>query len=150
MEANFKVILSAIGVAALLALPTTTKAQGTVTAIRNVPAAGSIPPANDLGHSLTLSTACHTPQVLVEFENFESGDITLNYFYSDGTTVNASGLVVGPSPQPGFQVLFENKRIEGQFIVAHAGGNTTVNLHAFDGGTFCEIQGTAQFGPIGP
>jgi hypothetical protein len=150
MKANFKVILSAIGVAALLAFPTTTKAQGTVTAIRNVPAAGTIPPFNDLGHGLRLSTACHTPQVLVEFENFESGDVTLNFLYSDGTIVTATGTVLPPNPLPGFQVLFENKRIEGQFIIAHDGGNTTVNLHAFDGGTFCEIQGTAQFGPIGP
>ena len=29
-------------------------------------------------------------------------------------------------------------------------GNTTVNLHAFDGTTFCEVRGTAVFAPNGP
>jgi len=35
--------------------------------------------------------------------------------------------------------------IEGQFIFANSAGDTTVSLHAFDGSTFCETQGTAQF-----
>jgi hypothetical protein len=82
--------------------------------------------------------------------NVGSGDATLNFIFSDGTTVHASGLVLHPPPQIGFDVPFNNKRIEGQFIFANNRGNTTVSLHAFDGGTFCETQGTAQFGPIGP
>jgi hypothetical protein len=150
MKTNLKVIPLAMGLAALLALPTTTKAQGTVTAIRNVPTAGgTVALANDLGHGLQLSNACHTGHTLVEFENLGTGNATLNYLYSDGTTVHASGVVLRPDPQPGFQVQFQNKRIEGQFIIANDAGNTTVNLHAFDGGTFCEIQGTVQFGPWG-
>ena len=149
MKANFKVILPAISVAALLVFLAMTKAQaaGTVTALRNVPSAGD-DIGIDAGNGLWLEIACHTPQVLIEFQNRGSGDATFNFFYSDGTTVNASGAVVSPLPQPGFQVLFDNKRIEGQFIFANDAGNTTVSLHAFDGGTFCEIQGTLQFGPI--
>lgn len=152
MKANSKVILPAIGVAALLAFPAMTKAQslGTVTAIRAVPSAGDIV-ANDAGHGLTVVTVCHDGgQVKIEFQNLGSGDATLNFLFSDGTTVTASGLVLRPNPQPGFDALFNNKRIEGQFIFANDAGNTTVSLHAFDGGTFCETQGTAQFGPIGP
>jgi hypothetical protein len=146
MKANFKVILSAIGVAALLAFPAMTKAQaaGSVTIIRAVPTAGNIV-ANAIGPGLQLVTACHDGgSVLVEFQNLGSGDATLNFFFSDGTTVHASGLVLRPNPQPGFDVPFNNKRIEGQFIIANSTGNVTVNLHAFDGGTFCEIQGTAS------
>jgi hypothetical protein len=49
-----------------------------------------------------------------------------------------------------FSVVFNSKRIEGQFIFANSAGNTTVALHAFDGGTFCEIRGTALFAPNPP
>jgi hypothetical protein len=45
---------------------------------------------------------------------------------------------------------FIGVQIEGQFIFANNEGNTTVNLHAFDGTTFCEVRGTAVFAPNGP
>ena len=72
MKKNLKVILSAIGVAALLAFPTMTKAQypggfqnpvypptpqPTITAITSTPAANSVVPL-DLGHGLVLTTVC--------------------------------------------------------------------------------------------
>jgi hypothetical protein len=153
MKANFKVILPAIGVAALLAFPAITKAQaaGTVTVIRQFKFAGepTFPVFSQNG--MLVQTVCHDGgMVKIEFVNVGSGDATLNFIFSDGTTVHASGLVVRPNPQPGFDVPFNNKRIEGQFIFANNAGNTTVSLHAFDGGTFCETQGTAQFGPVGP
>ena len=153
MKAKFKVILSAIGVAALLAFPAMTKAQaaGTVTVIRFFKLAGEPIAPIFSQHGLAVGTVCHDGgQVEIVFVNVGSGDATLNFIFSDGTTVHASGLVVRPNPQPGFLVPFNNKRIEGQFIFANNAGNTTVSLHAFDGGTFCETQGTAQFGPIGP
>ena len=45
---------------------------------------------------------------------------------------------------------FIGVQIEGQFIFANNEGNTTVNLHAFDGTSFCEVRGTAVFAPNGP
>jgi hypothetical protein len=42
---------------------------------------------------------------------------------------------------------FIGVQIEGQFIFANNEGKTTVNLHAFDGNTFCEVRGTAVFAP---
>jgi hypothetical protein len=167
MKANLKVILPAIGVAALLAFPAMTKAQlgfqnpvfvpptppPTITTITSNPAANSVVPT-DLGHGLVLLTVCRDggqPNSLVEmvFHNNGIDTATLNFLFSDGTKVTASGLVLKPTLGPNvgneFSIMFNNKRIEGQFIFANSAGNTTVNLHTFDGGSFCEIRGTALF-----
>ena len=40
-------------------------------------------------------------------------------------------------------------RSRGSLIFANNERNTTVNLHAFDGTTFCEVRGTAVFAPNG-
>jgi hypothetical protein len=172
MKRNLKVILSAIGVAALLAFPAMTKAQllglpnplfpptpaPTITAITSTPAANSVVPM-DLGHGLVLVTVCRDggqPNSLVEmvFHNSGIDRATLNFLFSDGTTVTASGLILNPTIGPNvgndFPIIFNSKRIEGQFIFANSAGNTTVNLHTFDGGTFCEIRGTALFAPNPP
>jgi len=77
------------------------------------------------------------------FHNSGAELATLNYLFSDGTTVTANGLVLQPLYGE-FQAIYNFKRIEGQFISANGVGNTTVNLHAFGGGTFCEIRGTAE------
>jgi hypothetical protein len=160
MRTNLKAILSAIGVAALLAFPTMTKAQsvtviqsipaaGTVTAITAVPAAGTNV-FTSVGHGLQVGTICHDGgNVLIAFQNIGSDAATLNFLFSDGTTVTANGLVLAPELGE-FDAIFNNKRIEGQFIFANDAGNTTVSLHAFDGTTFCETRGTAQFGPNPP
>jgi hypothetical protein len=162
MKANFKVILSAIGAAALLAFPTTTKAQqliirppttpppGTVTAITATPTTNNTV-FTDVGHGLTVITVCRdggqfNSPVLIGFHNSGSDTATLNFLFSDGTTVTADGQAL-QALYGEFQVFFNNKRIEGQFIFANGAGNTTVNLHAFDGGTFCETRGTVLFGP---
>ena len=55
--------------------------------------------------------------------------------------MNAYGLVVRAGYEQDF--WFIDVQIEGQFIFANNEGNTTVNLHAFDGTTFCEVRGTA-------
>jgi hypothetical protein len=116
-----------------------------VMAISALPSAGNNV-FEDLGHGLQVTTVCHDGgQVSIQFQNLRGAQATLNWLYSDGTTVNASGLVV---PANGAQAFpFVGKRLEGQFIWANADGVTTVSLHAFDGGTFCETKGTAQFGP---
>jgi hypothetical protein len=96
-----------------------------------------------------VATVCHDGgAVLIAFQNIGSERATLNFLFSDGTTVTASGLILAPGRE--FQALYNNKRIEGQFIFANTAGNTTVSLHAFDGGIFCETRGTVQFGPNPP
>ena len=90
----------------------------------------------------------------MDFRNSGIDMATLNFLFSDGTTVTASGLILTPTIGPNvgneFQAIFNIKRIEGQFIFANSAGNTTVNLHTFDGGAFCEIRGTALFAPNPP
>jgi hypothetical protein len=109
----------------------------------------------DLGHGLMLVTVCRdggqpNSPVLIGLHNIGSDTATINFLFSDGgTTVTASGQVL-QALFGEFQALYNNKRIEGQFIFANSVGNTTVNLHAFDGGTFCEIRGTAVFAPNPP
>ena len=142
MKTNLKLILAAVGIFASLA--SSAMAQP-VTSIRAVPTAGSNNFQN-LGHGLQIATVCHDGgQVKIVFQNIGSDFATLNWLYSDGTAVNASGVVVRPGGE--FDFRFLGKRIEGQFIFANSAGDTTVSLHAFDGSTFCETQGTAQFGP---
>jgi hypothetical protein len=171
MKTDMRVFLSAMGVAALLAFPDMTKAQvafqnpifpptpaPTITAITSTPAANTVVPI-DLGHGLVLTAVCRdggqpNSPVLMDFRNSGIDRATLNFLFSDGTTVTASGLILNPTigPQVGneFQAIFNFKRIEGQFIFANSAGNTTVNLHTFDGGSFCEIRGTALFAPNPP
>jgi hypothetical protein len=171
MKASSNVILLAIGVGALLAFPASMYAQQvfqnpvfpptpapTITAITTTPAANNVVPM-DLGHGLVLTTVCRdggqpNSPVLMVFRNNGIDKATLNFLFSDGTTVTASGLILNPTIGPNvgndFQVMFNNKRIEGQFIFANSAGNTTVNLHTFDTGMFCEIRGTALFAPNPP
>ena len=117
-----------------------------VKAITATPTAGNNVFQN-LGHGLQVATVCHDGgQVKIAFQNIGSASATLNWFYSDGTAVNAAGAVLAASTgEQDFSFL--GKRLEGQFIFANGDGNTTVSLHAFDGTTFCETRGTAQFGP---
>jgi hypothetical protein len=37
--------------------------------------------------------------------------------------------------------------LEGQWIFSGGGAVTTVNLHAFNGGSSCEVRGTAEWAP---
>lgn len=93
---------------------------------------------------LEVVVVCHlSGQTEIAFHNIGT-PATLNWLYSDGgTTVNASGNVIPNSGSQEFS--FAGKRLEGQFIFAGENGVTTVNLHAFDGGTSCEVRGTAMF-----
>ena len=62
-----------------------------------------------------------------------------------------ANLVIGggttpPSLASGGEKVFDfaGKRLEGQFIFAVGTTVITVNLHAFDGGSSCEVRGTAE------
>jgi hypothetical protein len=99
--------------------------------------------------SLFLVVSCHDSGLTqVGFYNNTAQAATLNWFYSDGTTVHASGSSLGDSNSNGHQSFdFGGARLEGQFILASDVGITTIKLHAFDGGTFCEVRGYTDFGP---
>jgi hypothetical protein len=149
-------------IALLVALSGPASAQS-ITAITAIPQAGNNIFKN-LGHGLQVATICHDGgQVKIAFQNLGSDDATLNWWYgmhpykaqptgtspgqvnASGVGVNAYGLVVRAGYEQDF--WFIGVQIEGQFIFANNEGNTTVNLHAFDGTTFCEVRGTAVFAP---
>jgi hypothetical protein len=91
-----------------------------------------------------VGVGCNVPGTFVAFVNTGASAGTLNWIYSDGTGVSASGvsLVAGSGE---VDLSFQNARIEGQFTFANAAGVETINLHAFDGeGGGCEIRGTAE------
>jgi len=145
LESSLGQVPSAANADELGGLPASAYQQ--VQAIRAVPNAGNNV-FTDLGHGLHVATVCHDGgQVEMVFQNVGSGAATLNFLYSDGTSLIASGLVL-PAGTGEYDAAFLGKRIEGQFIFASSAGNTTVNLHAFDGGTFCETQGTAEFAAV--
>ena len=55
------------------------------------------------------------------------------------STVNATGNV-------SINFVYAN-RLEGQWNFSGGGAVTTVNLHAFNGGSSCEVRGTAEWAP---
>lgn len=87
---------------------------------------------------------------VVRFFNNGSQPGTLNWIFSQGgttSTVNATGNVINPYPAS-IDFVYAN-RLEGQWIFSGGGAVTTVNLHAFNGGTSCEIRGTAVVAATG-
>lgn len=94
---------------------------------------------------LHIGAGCDLPATFIAIVNTGPTAATLNWIYSDGTSVHASGTSLGASG--GEQDLgFDNARIEGQFVFANGDGVTTINIHTFDaepGG--CEIRGTIEF-----
>jgi hypothetical protein len=100
----------------------------------------------NVGPGLTIGVGCNGGETGdltdVIFYNNSPGGVTLNWLYSDGTTVHASGTAIQSGHYDVFG--FNNKRLEGQWIFNASNAEITVNLHAFDGGSFCEITGTAE------
>jgi hypothetical protein len=97
------------------------------------------------GFDISLGTWCNLAAPPATMFYFYSRDpATISWFYSTGTTLYAGGDVV-----PGGNVLkefgFDDKRLEGQFIFAQGNHVVTFKLHGYDGGTFCEIRGTATY-----
>jgi hypothetical protein len=98
------------------------------------------------GAQALVDTQCHIAgQTSVRFFNAGDAAMTVNWFYSTGTVVGASGVSLAPGAHQDF--VFTGARVEGQFIASSPAGETTVNLHAYDGGTFCEANGTAELAP---
>lgn len=116
-----------------------------VQAIIMSPAAGENV-ARNLGNGLQLLTICHDAgQVKMAFQNLGASSANLNWFYGDLEAARASGVTVPASSEQQFSFLAPTlKRIEGQFIWSVGNAVMTVNLHAFDGTTFCEVRGTAE------
>ena len=102
--------------------------------------------AEDLGNELQLLTVCHDGiQVAMHFQNLGSTAATLNWFYGDAEAAHASGVNMNGGTEQAFSFVNTGpKRIEGQFIYSLPGAIMTINLHAFDGGTFCEVRGTVE------
>jgi cytoskeletal protein RodZ len=122
--------------------------EGDVTCTSPVQAISATPPAGEnhfqsLGNGLQLATICHDGgQVEMAFQNVGAAAANLNWLYGNGSTVSASGVTVASSTEQDFSFL--SARIEGQFIWSVGNTVMTVNLHAFDGTTFCEVRGTAE------
>jgi hypothetical protein len=113
-----------------------------VTPIVNTPSAGE-DFATTLPAGLQLLTICHDGiQVKMAFQNLSGSGATLNWFYGDGSSTSASGVSVGAGGEQQFS--FSGARLEGQFIWSVGTQVVTVNLHAFDGTSFCEVRGTAE------
>jgi hypothetical protein len=97
--------------------------------------------------NLAIGINCNHGATLVAFGNGSGSAATLNWIYSNAAgTISATGAVLGTSPPSNEQdFLFDEDRIEGQFVFADATSVTTINLHVSDanaGG--CEIRGTAE------
>jgi hypothetical protein len=102
--------------------------------------AGTIQISSSPGNLLNIVLTCHFGgKVTVGIKNITSADGTLNWFYSDGTTVNASGTLI-PASGAIQEFSFAGKRIEGQFIAAASGMVNTIKIHALDFGGACEYQ----------
>ncbi len=110
-------------------------------------ASGQLPVGASLGpSSLRLYLVCPSTGGHVTFENgANSTGATLNWMFSEGgtsSTVNASGVSLAAGDQIDFSP--PTGRLEGQWIFAEPAGVTTVNLHFFTNGSFCEARGTAE------
>ncbi len=102
-------------------------------------------PVQELGSGLQLVAVCHDGGVFMGFQNIGATTATLNWFYGDAEAARANGANVSPSSEQEFSFVAPTlKRIEGQFIWSVGSTVITVNLHAFDGTTFCEVRGTAE------
>ena len=103
--------------------------------------------AKNLGNGLQLLTVCHDSGLVgMHFQNIGSQAATLNWFYGDAEAARVSGAnLSGGGGEATFSFLKPGpSRIEGQFIYSLPSVVMTINLHAFDGTTFCEVRGTAE------
>jgi hypothetical protein len=96
------------------------------------------------GTGLEVRNVCHDGGMTKVIFRSTVPSATLNWFYSDGSAVHASGASLGSGAEREFQYLGTGARIEGQFIWSDGSTVITVNLHAFSGEHFCEIRGTAE------
>jgi hypothetical protein len=96
--------------------------------------------------SLGLQAVCRFSSITnVSFVNESTSTATLNWLYGDGTSFFADGVALAANAELGSVKTFDffDERIEGQFIYAGADSKITINLHAVDLGSSCEVHGTA-------
>ncbi len=125
--------------------------EGPIEGIRMTPAAGDDDTRFVADSNLFLSVLCHeSGKTEIAFTNNSGGGATLNWLYSNGTTVSASGnsLSANGTATDTQEFSFAGGRIEGQFIFAwdsqNGRGVTTFKVHAFDGTSFCEVRATSN------
>jgi hypothetical protein len=113
---------------------------GSVGGYGTVMGTGAIIVQGSPANLLNIVVTCHFGgKVTIGMKNITPVDGTLNWFYSDGATINASGTVI-PSSGTIQEFDFAGKRIEGQFIAAANGKVNTLKIHALDFGSACEYQ----------
>jgi hypothetical protein len=93
--------------------------------------------------TLRLELGCSSPKAsFVDFSSLEPNVTTLNWLWSNGSVLNASGANIAADSD--YPVYFTNSRIEGQFIWSDPGNVVTINLHAVQTAGGCQINGTAN------
>ena len=99
-------------------------------------------PSGRTGFGYQLDCPLNGPKILYLID-FSTSDATLNWAYSTGANITASGTSLGGGTGRGFD--FSSGRIEGQFVFSLGGEVVTLNLHAFTpgAGSGCEVRGTA-------
>ncbi|MGB2875783.1 MAG: hypothetical protein WBB76_09960, partial [Gaiellaceae bacterium] len=129
--------------------------QGTALCSSGIFPIATTPSADDQTHDIAvpfgvhlgLRVNCHASVLGTIFSFYTTDDTgTLSWLYSDGTTIHVDSAVLTTNVLKEFS--FAGKRIEGQFIFTQPSGFvsvTTVKLHAFDGGSFCEVRGTGAY-----
>jgi hypothetical protein len=119
--------------------------EGPIESIGMTPSAGESTFRSLADFNLFLDVLCHkSGKTEIAFSNNSGGGATLNWLYSNGTTVSASGNSLGANDTQEFS--FAGGRLEGQFIFAYGGNVTTFVVHAFDGTSFCEVRGNSYVG----
>jgi hypothetical protein len=106
-----------------------------------------------VGNGVEVDVLCHYPGsgggTKLRIANEDPAAATINWMFSDGTNVSASGTsIAGGGNSQDFD--FAGKRIEGQFILARGTAVSTLNLHAVDLNSACELTGTAVGEPAYP
>ncbi len=99
-------------------------------------------PAGRTGFGYQLDCPSSGPKILYLID-FTDNAATLNWVYSTGTNVTASGDSLDGRMGRGFD--FSAGRIEGQFVYSLGSEVVTLNLHAYTpgAGSGCEVRGTA-------
>jgi hypothetical protein len=98
-----------------------------------------------LGEGAFFNANCHVGNFKdVHVFNSSAQQVRVNFF----TARPDSPLVVSGQILNRFDALHQqyNQRLHGQFIVTTPRAVTTIDFHAFDSGTFCEVTGTAATG----
>lgn len=95
----------------------------------------------EIAPGVSVISVCHDAGTVFAIRNDGNTSATLNWMYSNGSTVSASGTDLPQNNAEAFG--FGGGRIEGQFIYKDGSRVVTILVHAFDGVTNCEVVATA-------